>query len=179
VIAHWKPLYKYLRVIEGRSPSDAEQLVRGFLKQSPRVTRANARSLLEYFVSTEHTRYGRGTPLEVDAAEGEIAREERGELTAEEYFEREWVKSIFTAAVERLRESSHAGDFALFETYDLEDITNTSYRALGARLSDSSGSRLATIRRHFRSILLETLREMSDTEEDYRTEALALLGIEV
>ena len=153
--------------------------MRGFLKQSPQVTRENARSLLDYFVETEHTRLGRGVPLEVDVAETEIEREGWGELTADEYFDREWIKSIFTIAVERLRDSSHAGDFALFETYDLDDIITTSYRTLGARLNDVSGSRLATIRRHFRSILLQTLREMSASEDEYRAEARELLGIEV
>ena len=175
---YWKPLYKYLRVVRGVSAREAEQLTRGFLKYAPHATRANARHLLDSYVISDHTRAVRGERFDPSEAESEIAREERGELSADEYLDREWTKNFFTIAVERLRESSQAGDSALFETYDLDDIAAMAYRDLGARLADSSRSRLAMIRRQFRSIILQVLRESAATDDEYRAEARALLGIE-
>jgi len=178
VLTIWKPLYKYLRVVHGRSRAEAEQLTRGFIKYAPHATRANARHLLDSYVLSDHTRAVRGERFDVDEAEAEIAREDLGELTADEYIDREWTKNLFAIAVERLRDSSHAGDFALFETYDLDDIVTRSYQSLGARLSDSSSSRLAMIRRHFRSLILQVLREAAASDDEYRAEVRALLGIE-
>ena len=178
MLTAWKPLYKYLRVIHGRSRNDAEQITRGFLKYAPHAMRGNARHLLDSYVLSDHTRAVRGDRFDVDEAEAEIAREERGDATPAEYIDREWTKNLFSIAVERLRESSRAGDFALFETYDLDDIKAMSYRDLGARLSDSSRSRLAMIRRHFRSLILQVLREAAATDDEYVNEARALLGIE-
>jgi len=178
VAVYWKPLYKYLRVVQSRSPHEAEQLVRGFIKYASHATRANARHLLDSYVLSDHTRAVRGERFDPRDAELEIAREPQTDLSPDEYIEREWTKNLFTIAVERLRDSSRAGDFALFETYDLDDIAAMSYRALGARLADTSRSRLAMIRRQFRGIILQVLRESVTTDDEYFAEARALLGIE-
>lgn len=178
VALYWKPLYKYLRVVQGRSKSDAEFLTRGFLKYAPNATRTNARHLLDSYVLSDHTRAVRGEQFDTSEAEREIAHEVRTVLSADEYLNREWSKNLFSIAVERLRESSRAGDFALFETYDLTDIRSMSYRSLGEHLNDLSESRLAKIRRQFRQILLQVLRESVESDDEYRSEARALLGIE-
>jgi hypothetical protein len=178
VALYWKPLFKYLRVVQGRSKSDAEFLTRGFLKYAPHATRRNARHLLDSYILSDHTRAVRGEKFDVDEAEREIAHEVRTVLSPDEYLDREWSKNLFTIAVERLRDSSRAGDFALFETYDLNDIRSMSYRSLGERLNDSNDSRLAKIRRQFRQILLQVLRESVESDDEYLAEARALLGIE-
>jgi hypothetical protein len=178
VALYWKPLYKYLRVVRGHSKSEAEQLTRGFIKYAPHATRLNARHLLDSYVLSDHTRAVRGEKFDVADAEREIAHEVRTVLSADEYLDREWTKNLFAIAVERLRDSSRAGDFALFETYDLDDIRSMSYRNIGERLDDQSASRLAKIRRQFRGIILQVLRESAESDDEYRAEARALLGIE-
>jgi hypothetical protein len=96
--------------------------------------------------------------------------------------DREHVRRVFELAVERLRESSRAGDFALFEAYDLDDLASGSYREVTARPDSDDGTastRLGAIRRQFRLIVLEVLRESAASDDEFRAEARKLLGIEV
>lgn len=94
----------------------------------------------------------------------------------------ERVREVFRQAVERLRESSRAGDFALFEAYDLGDIAKASYRDLASRFDSSESTvtnRLASIRRQFRFIVLEVLRESAASDEEFRSDARRILGVEL
>jgi len=67
--------------------------------------------------------------LDFDAAEAELARASLSVKgsggTIEEYFEKEWVRSLFSLAVESLRQQCEARgkelQFRLFERYDLDD----------------------------------------------------------
>jgi RNA polymerase sigma factor (sigma-70 family) len=203
VALYWKPVYKYLRVGGRRSPEDAEDLTSGFFarafeKESLATydpARASfhgfLRMLLDRYASNEEKRArrqkrgGNDSRLDFDTAEAELAREGSPAADPEELFHREWVRSAFALSVDRLRaaceESGRETDFALFEAYDLEPEEGVSYRSLAEKhaLAETTvTNRLFAVRRRFREIVLETLRESTASESEFRAEARSLLGIE-
>ncbi len=204
VALYWKPLYKYLRIRWNRSNEDAKDLIQGFfaiaLARETLVTfdasrasfRTFLRVLLDRYTSNEIKSAGRikrggsAIALDFDQAEAELARVATGNPDPEELLHREWVRSLFGACVERLRgelsESGRAQQFRVFEAFDLiDDGGRPSYRDLGSSLGlteTTVTNNLAAARRRFRAIVLETLHEMTASEEEYRFEARAVLGIE-
>ena len=125
--------------------------------------------------------------LDFNEAEHELARTAfSGSDTIEKCFEREWIRSLFSLAVERLR-SKYTGSrkiiyFHLFERYDLEEDeeSRTSYAQLavefGISMTDVTNY-LNAARRQFRHCVLDQLREMTASEEEFQCEARALLGV--
>jgi hypothetical protein len=101
----------------------------------------------------------------------------------EEFFEKEWVRSLFTLAVEDLRElceqRERARTFRLFEAYDLEGNEKISYEQLssdyGLPVTDVTNA-LAWARREFRKIALDRLRELCGSEDEFHREARAAFG---
>jgi RNA polymerase sigma factor (sigma-70 family) len=197
---YWRPLYKYARVAWRRSREDAEDLTqafftRAFEKESlapydaaKASFRTFLRLLFDRFVSNEWKagqrlkRGGGEAHLDFDSAEAEIGKE-TGTLTPEEYFQREWVRSVFAFAVERLRERCQSEGkqthFAIFELYDLDEDRGVTYRELASRFGIAETqvtNYLAATRRRFRETVLGALREVTATEEEFRNEARALLG---
>jgi hypothetical protein len=73
--------------------------------------------------------------------------------------------------------------FQLFEAYDLrDDERNLSYASLAQKFGlgqTTVNNYLAATRRDFRRIVLEKLREITATDEEFRTEARSLLGVEL
>jgi RNA polymerase sigma factor (sigma-70 family) len=131
--------------------------------------------------ATRKKRGGDQTQLDFASAEAEVAREHDRSGSPDEYFQREWVRSVFALAVQRLRDASSATDFAMFEAYDLDDGARVSYRGLGARFGLTEATvtnRLSAARRRFREIVLDILRDATASEAEYRREVRALLGIE-
>lgn len=206
VALYWRPVYKYLRIRGRRSSEDAEDLTAGFFARafekdslaSYDPARASfhgfLRMLLDRFASNEdkaarrQKRGGGEARLDFEAAEAELARAGEGAAGAdpEELFHREWVRSAFALCVERLRaacaEDGHETDFALFEAYDLEPEEGVSYRALAERFGmpeTTVTNRLSAVRRRFREIVLDTLREATASDREFRAEARALLGVEL
>ena len=200
VACYWKPLYKYARVAWSRTREDAEDLTqsffaRAFEKESlapydpaKASFRTFLRLLFDRHVSNDWTasrrlkRGGAEVHLDFDAAEAEIGRD-RSTLTPEEYFHREWVRSMFALAVDRLRARCAAEGkqthFAIFEAYDLDDDRGVSYRELAVRFDipeTQVTNHLAAMRRRFREIVLDALREVTATDAELRTESRALLG---
>ncbi|MEO8432993.1 MAG: sigma-70 family RNA polymerase sigma factor [Acidobacteriota bacterium] len=200
---YWKPLYKYLRVSWTRSPDDAEDLTQGFFARAfekdflagydpaKASFRHFLRTLADRYASNERKaalrlkRGGTSTRLDFDAAEAELAREPSTVATPEEYFHREWVRSAFALAVDRLRAACEASGrsrhFALFEAYDLEAGDHVTYQDLARThgLTETTvTNHLAAVRRQFRRIVLETLREVTASESEFRAEARALLGVD-
>lgn len=127
--------------------------------------------------------------LDFAAAESEyqvLGRQADGDLDA--YFHREWVRSLFGMAIDDLRrgyeQSGKSLHFALFERYDLQRENAgpaLTYAELGREfgLSESQVTNyLAAVRRKFREIVLERLREMSGSDAEFRQEARALLGVD-
>ena len=196
---YWKPLYKYLRVARGRDVADAEDLTQAFLVKcfehgplaaydaSKASFRTFLRLLFDRFVANEikasqrQKRGGGSVQLDFVDAEVEIAREHDRGGTPEDYFQREWARSVFSLAVERLREESDPTRFAIFEAYDLDDASRASYRETGERFGISETNvtnALAAMRRRFRAIVLDVLREATASETEYRAEVRSLLGVD-
>ena len=126
-------------------------------------------------------RGGGASLLDFDEAEGELQSDGGASLTPEEYFQQEWVRSVFTLAVDRLRGQVSEKHFALFEAYDLSEDRSISYRDLAERFSlpeTTVTNHLASVRRQFRQIVLDTLREATASEQEFRAEARALLGVD-
>jgi hypothetical protein len=116
------------------------------------------------------------------AAEAEAAREHDRGGTPDDYFRREWIRSIFELAVARLRDASTPNDFLLFETYDLDSDSRPTYRQFGARLGMTETTvtnHLAGMRRRFRQLVLDLLRDATASEREYRAEVRALFGTDV
>lgn len=201
VACYWKPLYKFARVAWRRSREDAEDLTqsffaRAFEKESLATydaARASFRTFLrllfERHVNNEWRagqaikRGGGEVHLDFDSAEIEVADELTHTVTPEEYFQREWVRSVFSVAVERLRARCESEGkqvhFAIFECYDLDDDRGASYRELATRFGIAETqvtNHLAAMRRRFREIVLDALREVTATDQEFRAEARALLG---
>jgi len=204
VALYWKPLYKYVRLKWSRSREDAEDLVQGFFASAlERETlvgfdpaRAGLRTFLRLLVdrhaSNERRAAGRlkrgggAVALDFDAAEAELARVDATGPDPEELLRREWVRALFAECVGRLREELEGSGRGLqlraFEAMDLEDgDPRPSYRELAARLGVSETkvtNDLSAARRRFRVLVLETLREVTASEEEFRAEARAALGID-
>ncbi|MGE0552532.1 MAG: RNA polymerase sigma factor [Gemmatimonadales bacterium] len=99
-----------------------------------------------------------------------------------------WVNSVFGLAVEGLRaEAATRGrerHFAIFERYDLADHPageRPTYRRLAEEHGLSEGevvNHLAWARRRFRAQVLETLRRLAGSDEEYREDVRELLGVD-
>lgn len=207
VTAYWKPVYKYIRIRWGRSNEDAKDLTQGFFVRviekgdlagydpSRARLRTFMRTCVDRFVqnadkAAKRLKRGGGAvqSLDFETAEGELARvDPPAPGSPDEFFEREWVRSLFGLAVDALREEFAAAgkttQFRLFEIYDLEDggESRPSYQDLAGRFGiavTDVTNYLAAARRGFRRIALATLRDMTATEDEFRREAQSLMGIE-
>ena len=210
--AYWKPAYKYIRIKWQAGNEDAKDLTQSFFvtaieknyfasyDPSKASFQTFIRTCLDRFVANQRKsaqRLKRGGGVDhfsLDFAEAENELSKPGfvsEITPEEYFHREWVRSLFALAIEALR--SHYAEegseiyFKLFELYDLREVdagpeSKASYAALGKEFGLTTAdvtNYLAAARRKFRKIVLATLREITATEEEFRAEARALLGVKV
>lgn len=204
--SYWKPAYKYIRLKWQADNEDAKDLTQGFFANafeknhfaSYDATKASfqtfLRTCLDGFVANERkagSRLKRGGDmdhyqLDFAAAETELAAHASTDLNPEDFFHREWVRWMFTLAVDALRqrcdESGRNVHFQLFERYDLRDDANFSYASLAEEFgldTATVNNYLAAVRRDFRRVVLEKLREITATDEEFRTEARSLLGVDV
>ena len=208
VEAYWRPAYKYVRIQWQRSIDDAQDLTQAFFTRAiekdffagydPQLAafRTYLRTCLDGFLANEQKSAGRLkrggdaaiVSLDFESAEGELAQHQiADELTTEEYFRREWVRSLFGLAVEDLRreceERRKLVPFRLFERYDLDGdgVERLTYDQLASEFNlpvTSVTNHLAWARREFRRILLDRLREITGSEQEFRVEARALLGVD-
>jgi DNA-directed RNA polymerase specialized sigma24 family protein len=204
--AYWSPLYKYLRLHRKLAREDAEDLVQGFLSTAfergwlDRFDPARARFRTFMRVCADRyvanwrqaaARHKRGggavhLPLDFAGAEEELGRDApRVEEDRDALFDREFVRALFARAVDRVRAdlaaSGRERQFALFERHDLSDDAPVSY----ADLASAHGltvtqvtNHLHAVRRAFRARVLEALREVCASEEEFRAEAREILGVE-
>jgi DNA-directed RNA polymerase specialized sigma24 family protein len=203
------PVYKYVRIKWNKSGEDARDLTQGFFAEAIEKnffarfdpTRAKFRTFLrtclDGFVANENkaaSRIKRGgdatiLSLDFDGAEEQLrVAAPPGPNSIDEYFEKEWARSVFSLALESFRaQMLGAGKdvhLRLFERYALdsdERAPKTSYKALAAEFSLSTTdvtNYLALARREFRRIVLEKLRELTASDEEFRREARALLGVD-
>ena len=206
--SYWKPAYKYIRLKWQANNEDAKDLTQGFFANAFEKNHfANydarkasfqtfLRTCLDGFVANERKagkrlkRGGDANHFQLDfvSAEDEIAMQQAQDLSPEDYFHREWVRWMFTMSVDALRERCEASGrmvhFQLFETYDLndDDDETISYASLAKTFElepATVNNYLAATRRDFRRIVLDKLREITATDEEFRTEARSLLGVDV
>lgn len=127
--------------------------------------------------------------LDFDSAEYEIQQAGMSpESSPDRIFEIEWVRSLLSIAVDRLSEiceqSGKKTHYLLFCEYDLgreESAEPITYAALAAKhglTTEAVTSYLASARREFRRIVLEAIRDMTATDEEYREEVRTVLGID-
>ncbi len=207
--SYWKPVYKYVRLKWQVNNEDAKDLTQGFFANAfeknhfANYDAAKAsfqtflRTCLDGFVANERkagTRIKRGGGIEHFQLDFVTAESEFGlhaaasHLNPEDYFHREWVRWMFTLALEALRQryedTGKQIHFKLFERYDLaeEGAENLSYATLAEEFGLTPATvtnYLAAARRDFRRIVLEKLREITATEAEFQNEARSLLGVEV
>ncbi|MGA2429217.1 MAG: sigma-70 family RNA polymerase sigma factor [Candidatus Acidiferrum sp.] len=209
--AYWKPVYKYVRLRWNRSPEDAQDLTQGFFiellerallaRYDPEKSRLRTylRVCVDSFVMNETKaaqRLKRGgstfhIALDFDAAEGELrsAAIDAASVpshSVEDYFEKEWIRSLFNLAVEDLGKLCEARGrrktFQIFEEYDLDPAEEISYDKLAAKyglpVTDVTNA-LAWARREFRTIALDRLREICASYDEFQREVLAVFGKQV
>jgi RNA polymerase sigma-70 factor (ECF subfamily) len=185
--SYWKPVYKYVRLKWQASNEDAKDLTQGFFANafeknhfaSYDASKASfqtfLRTCLDGFVANERKAGGRlkrggdmdHYQLDFSAAEHELAAHTSSTLNPEEYFHREWVRWMFTMAVEEFRDQCVASGreihFQLFERYDLnDDERDVTYAALAKEFGldvTTVNNYLAAARRDFRRIVREKFRE--------------------
>jgi RNA polymerase sigma factor (sigma-70 family) len=207
--AYWKPVYKYVRLRWNRPAEDAQDLTQGFFtealerellaKYDPEKSRLRTylRLCVDSFVMNEEKaarRQKRGggashVALDFQAAEGELAGATidiasiPSPESLEDFFEKEWIRSLFAMAVEDLRkfcvERERERTFRLFEDYDLSGNADISYEKLAADYSipvTDVTNALSWARREFRRIALEHLREICGSDEEFHREARAVFG---
>ena len=207
--AYWKPVYKYIRLRWNRPADAAQDLTQGFFMEllerelldkfdsNKSRLRTYLRLCVDSFVMNQDKagrRLKRGgnilhVALDFSGAEEELSAAIMDPAaipspdSLEEFFEKEWVRSLFALAVEELRELCVARErertFHLFEAYDLEGNEKISYEQLaqeyGIPLTDVTNA-LAWARREFRRIALERLRGICGSEEEFQREARAAFG---
>ena len=207
--AYWRPIYKYIRLRWNRPTEEAQDLTQGFFvevlerglleKFDPKKGRLRTylRVCVDSFVSNEDKagrRQKRGGNIAHVALDFAAAEEELGGAvidptsipspeSLEEFFEKEWLRSLFSLAVEELREFCEARrrerTFSLFEAYDLEGHENISYEQLAKDyaipVTDVTNA-LAWARREFRRIALGRLRKLCGSEEEFQREARTTFG---
>jgi hypothetical protein len=126
-------------------------------------------------------------PLDFPAAEAEMLRSGMAAAAdGEEFFRREFVRTLFDRAVAEVRRefagSGRHVHLALFERYDIDPADDVSYGGLAREFGLTEAkvtNYLAQVRRSFRARALEALRSLSGSDEEFRREARELFGLEV
>jgi RNA polymerase sigma factor (sigma-70 family) len=127
--------------------------------------------------------------LDFDSAERELARSAVApDVDPEEFFRQESIRSLFADAVAELRERMFATGrevhFRIFERYDLAspgEGARPTYQMLAGEFDlpvTQITNFLALVRREFRRIVLDRLREIAGSESEFRLEAMELLGVD-
>jgi DNA-directed RNA polymerase specialized sigma24 family protein len=144
ITAYWKPVYKYIRLRWQKDNEQAQDLTQEFFfrllekdflgQYDPRRARLRTflRVCVDHLVANEDKasrRLKRGgdiplLSLNFETAEGELLQLEIPAAEGmEAFFEREWVRSVFTLSLERLRqdcqERGKQTHFRLLEFYDI------------------------------------------------------------
>jgi RNA polymerase sigma factor (sigma-70 family) len=205
--SYWRPVYKYVRLRWRLEREDAEDFTQDFfrrlLEKDFLASYDPAKGKLRTFLRTcidrlfmnqvrDARRQKRGdtaihVSLDFEEVEHELAASTQTG-SPEDYFEKEWVRTLFALAVERLRaQCQQAGkttQFAVFERYDLgdaDDERRPSYAALAEEFHIAATdvtNYLAFARREFRRSVLAQLRDMTGSDEEFQREARTLLGAE-
>jgi DNA-directed RNA polymerase specialized sigma24 family protein len=204
--AYWKPSYKYLRLKWSLDPDAAADLTQEFFtsalekevieRYDPERARFRTylRLCLDGFAANVRKADGRLkrgggvtiVPLDFETAEGEIrSHEPVVHPDVDDLFYREWVRALLERSVGDLeRYAVGAGRpimFEVFSRYDLleDSETRPTYTEIARALNLSPATvtnHLAAMRREFRKIVLERLRELTSSDEEWESEAARLFG---
>lgn len=204
--AYWKPVYKYLRLKWNLEADDAADLTQDFFASalekdvmarfdpSRARFRTYLRLLVDGFAANARKAQGRLkrgggvtlVALDFTSAEGEIGRHEPAVAAdVDELFYQEWVRALFQHAVTDLQQwaaaTDRAGMFEVFARYDLADpaLERPTYAALARDLgvpASTVTNHLAAMRRQFRHHVLERLRDLTTSDDEFEAEAKRLLG---
>jgi RNA polymerase sigma factor (sigma-70 family) len=207
IAVYWKPVYKYIRIKWSASNEDAKDLTQEFFAAafekeffaSYDPGRARFRTYLRTCVdglvanarkaSARIKRGGETQTLsfEFETAETELARTETSPgVDLEEFFEREWVRSLFENAVDDLRTQCEASGkrthFAVFERYDLDPPVDgrPTYAELASTFQISETqvtNHLSFARSEFRRYILNRLRGITASDQEFRNESKRILGV--
>jgi RNA polymerase sigma factor (sigma-70 family) len=206
--AYWKPVYKYLRLKFSKPPDAAQDLTQGFFAEllerdllsrfEPAKSRLRTyiRLCADSFVLNEIKHAGRQKrggdaihlALDFSAAEHELDMQTIDPASIaspekfEEFFEKEWIRGLFSSAVEDLRQLCDSrgkqSAFVLFAAYDLAE-GDSSYAQLaeahGIPVTDVT-NQLAWARREFRRFARERLRALCATDDEFSRESQSLFG---
>lgn len=208
VSAYWKPVYKYIRLHWNKDSEEAKDLTQDFFLRMLEKqlldrfdpTRARLRTYLRVCIdglvmntvkSSQRLKRGgevKFLALDFESAEGELSKKEASSRgTPEEIFEQEFARSLFGLAVDRLRreceQKGKALHFRLLELYDIEEGgKELTYEQVAVRfgIKDTDVTNyLAFARKEFRRIVLEELRTMTSSEDEFRREARSILGVKL
>ena len=206
---YWKPVYSYLRLKWRKERDEAQDLAQQFFVHvlekntfaafDPRKSRFRTfvRLCLDHFVANElkaAARIKRGgearfVPLETEDEDGELRRIEIADDTdIEAEFDRAWLRGIFAVALSELRAATSSERrqlyFTVFERYDIQrdehhavtyDQLARDYNLPVTQITNY----LSAMRRRFRSTVLEKLREVTGSDEEFVEEAQAMLGLKI
>ncbi|PWT88957.1 MAG: hypothetical protein C5B54_09750 [Acidobacteria bacterium] len=204
---YWKPVYKYIRIKWNKSNEDAKDLTQGFFARSMEKSffdsytpekakfRTFLRTCLDGFIANEQKaaqtkkRGGETSLISLDfpGAENELVGIPQT-ASPEQVFEKDWIRNLFHIALETLRtECENNGKkiyYLLFEKYDIDPEPNgaPSYKDLAAEFGISVAdvtNYLAYARKEFRRIVLNKLREVTASEEEFRSDAQQILGFKI
>jgi RNA polymerase sigma factor (sigma-70 family) len=207
--AYWKPVYKYVRLKYSRDPDESQDLTQGFFIEllerdllslfDPEKSRLRTfiRLCADGFVLNEIKHAGRlkrggdvvHLAIDFPTAEGELAMQTIDPATIpspddfEEFFEKEWIRGLFTVAVRELKrtcaERNRQTAFELFDEYDLAENDAVSYAQLAAAHDltiTEVTNQIAWARREFRRVAKQRLRELCSSDEEFAREATILFG---
>jgi len=201
IATHWKVLYKYLRLRYGVASSDAEAMMQSFLTEvqdkgfldqfdgSKFPVRMFLKVRLDEFVTRQKTRANDGPSLPIDfsMAEEEIRTEQRDpSQSAEEHFESEWLRNIFTLAVEelygKLQQQGKTVQFFLFLRHDLQGSGSNNRLPLEDLAKELSISpEIATLylketRTTYQGIVTDLIQSLTTSSAEFRKEVRLLFG---
>lgn len=203
--AYWRPSYHYARLRWKLTPEDAEDAVQAFFavalekryieKFDPAKARFRTflRLCLDRFIQNDRQaeaaqkRGGDVVRLSLDypGAEQELARH----LVAanddpDAFFRDETIRSLCARTVDRLKTDLHNANrtraYDVFARHDLNEGSSSyadTAAALGLTASQVTND-LHFARRRFRELALAELREITATDDEFRTEARDLFGVE-
>lgn len=202
---YWAPIYMHVRLSHRQAPADAEDLTQGFFVEALRrdlfarydPSRARFRTFVRRCVDSyvanmlqrerRQKRGGTTSFIPIDAAEVESRLTSSDTADADAVFHNEWVRSVLLSALARLHERYQVAGrpvhLALFERYDMAESSEDrpTYAELAAEHDipvTQVTNWLAATRRDFRAVVLETIRDLTGSEEEFRDEVRGLLGSE-
>ncbi len=200
---YWYPLYAHIRR-KGRTSTDAEDLVQGFLDRLLRrggfqvadPGRGRFRSFLltalNHFLAdaadgASALKRGGGQPvlsLDAESAERRYQQEASSESDPEQAYERRWAVALLSAVLHRLEAeaaaSGQADRFALLKDALVGERGTQSYAEVGQRLGVSQASVAMTVlrlRRRYRELVREEIARTVSSEDEIEEEIRYLFRV--